>query len=165
MFLIPLFFILGTISLYKFSKKIFYVLGFITLSIFVIENIKIHPYQYVWFNIPSRFIGLTSNFELEYQGISGKEIAKQISKMDNKERCILVSPLHSVKPFLDKEKYSCFAQWQMIDTNYERPFLAVQHVRNLKKSMPYKCEPIYIESFNLLFHKKKFITGKLLKCI
>ena len=164
MFLIPLFFILGTISLYKFSKKIFYVIGFITISIFTIENIKIHPYQYVWFNMPSRFIDLTSNFELEYQGVSGKEIAKQISKMDNKERCILVSPLHSVKPFLDEKKYNCFAQWQMIDTNYERPFLAVQHVRNLKKSMPYKCEEIYKEGFNLLFHKKKFITGKLLKC-
>ncbi len=164
MFLIPLFFILGTISLYVFSKKIFYVLGFITVSIFVIENIKIHPYQYVWFNLPSRFIDLTSKFELEYQGISGKEIAKQISKMDNKERCILVSPLYSVEPFLDEKKYNCFAQWQMIDTNYERPFLAVQHVRNLKKSMPYKCEAIYNEGFNLLFHKKKFITGKLLKC-
>ena len=164
MFLIPLFFILGTISLYKFSKKIFYVIGFITISIFTIENIKIHPYQYVWFNMPSRFIDLTSNFELEYQGVSGKEIAEQISKMDNKEKCILVSPLHSVKPFLDKKKYSCFAQWQMIDTNYERPFLAVQHVRNLKKSMPYKCETLYTEGFYLLFHKKKFITGKLLEC-
>ena len=164
MFLIPLFFILGTISLFTFSKKIFYLFGFITVSLFVIENIKIHPYQYVWFNMPSRFIDLTSKFELEYQGISGKEIAKQISKMDNKERCILVSPLHSLKPFLDEKKYNCFAQWQLIDTNYERPFLAVQHVRNLKKSMPYKCKEIYKEGFNLLFHKKKFITAKLLEC-
>lgn len=164
MFLIPLFFILGTISLFVFSKKLFYVLGFITVSIFVIENIKIHPYQYVWFNLPSRFVDLTSKFELEYQGISGKEIAKQLSKMDNKERCILVSPSYSVKPFLDEKKYNCFAQWQLIDTSYERPFLAVQHVRNLKKSMPYKCEAIYNEGFNLLFHKKKFITGKLLRC-
>ncbi len=164
MFLVPLFFIIGTISLFMFSKKFFYIIGFITVSIFVIENIKIHPYQYVWFNLPSRFIDLTSNFELEYQGISGKEIAKKISNMDKEEKCILVSPLHSVKPFLDEKKYNCFAQWQMIDTNYERPFLAVQHVRNLKKSMPYKCETIHTEGFYLLLHKKKFITGKLLEC-
>ena len=164
MFLIPLFFILGTVSLYMFSKKFFFIFSILTISLFVIENIKIHPYQYVWFNLPSRALDLTSDFELEYQGLSGKEIAKYISKTDQKEKCILVSPQHSVKPFLSTEKYNCYAQWQLIDTNYERPFLAVQHVRNLKKSMPYKCESIYEDGFNLLFHKKRFVTGKLLRC-
>ena len=164
MFLIPFFFILGTISLYMFSKKFFLIFSILTISLFVIENIKIHPYQYVWFNLPSRVLDLTSDFELEYQGLSGKEIAKHISKTDQKEKCILVSPQHSVKPFLSTEKYNCYAQWQLIDTNYERPFLAVQHVRNLKKSMPYKCESIYEDGFNLLFHKKRFVTGKLLRC-
>ena len=137
---------------------------FISISIFLIENIKIHPYQYVWFNLPSRAIDLTSKFELEYQGISGKEIAKKISTMNSETNCILVSPQHSVKPFLNRDKFNCFAQWQMIDTNYKRPFFAIQHVRNLKKSMPYKCESIFETGFNLLFHKKKFITGKLLEC-
>jgi hypothetical protein len=165
MFLIPLFFILGTVSLYTFSKKTFFTIGVITISIFLFENIRIHPYQYVWFNLPSRFIDLTSNFELEYQGLSGKEIAKQITQLDQKEKCILVSPLHSVKHFLNEDKYNCFGRWQLIDTDYKRPFLAVQHVRNLKKSMPYKCETIYETGFNLLFHKKKFVTGKLLNCI
>ena len=49
-----------------------------------------------------------------------------------------------MKPFLDKNKFNCFAQWQLIDSNYERPLLAVQHVRNLKKSMPYKCKSIFL---------------------
>ena len=165
MFLIPLFFIIGAVSLYSFSKNFFYTLCFVSISIFIFENIKIHPYQYVWFNLPSRALDLTSKFELEYQGISGKELAKKISVIDNDSKCILVSPLHSVKPFLDKNKFNCFAQWQLIDTNYKRPFLAVQHVRNLKKSMPYKCKTISETGFKLLFHKKKFITGKLLECI
>ena len=164
MFLLPLLFIIGTVSLYIFSKKIFYIFSILSISIFVVENIKIHPYQYVWFNIPSRALDLSTKFELEYQGISGKEIAKKISSLDNNVNCVLVSPLHSVKPFLNSDKYNCFAQWQMIDTNYQRPFLAVQHVRNLKKSMPYKCNTIYETGFKLLFHKKKFVTGKLLKC-
>ena len=90
--------------------------------------------------------------------------AKKISTIDKSPKCILTSPIHSVKPFLDKNKFNCFAQWQMIDTNYERPFLAIQHVRNLKKSMPYKCKTISETGFRLLFHKKKFITGKLLEC-
>ena len=114
--------------------------------------------------MPSRVMDLTKNFELEYQGLSGKEMAKHISLTNYEEKCILVSPLHSVKPFLNSDKYNCFGQWQLIDTNYKRPFLAVQHVRNLKKSKPYKCDVIFQTSFNLLFHEKRFITGKLLKC-
>ena len=164
MFLIPLLFILGSVSLYIFSKKIFYVAGFLTLSLFIFENIRINPYQYVWFNLPSRYIDLTNKFELEYQGISGKEIAKHISSLKTENLCILVSPKHTVKPFLDPKLFDCFDNWQLIDTNYKRPFLAVQHVRNIKKGKPFKCEIIYDTSFELLFHKKKFVTGNLLKC-
>lgn len=164
MFLVPLIFILGLVSLYTFSKNIFLIASFLTLSLFIFENIKINPYQYVWFNLPSRTIDLTKKFELEYQGISGREISKKISNLKTKNLCVLVNPLHTVKPYLKSEEFNCYAIWQAIDTNYERPFLAVQHVRNIKKGKSFKCETIYTSSFNLLFHKKDFITGKLLRC-
>ena len=164
LFLIPFYFIIGAISLFIFSKKIFYLLGVLTISIFAFENIKIHPYQYVWFNLPSRFIDLTNQFELDYQGLSGKVISKKITELDNENTCILTSPIYSVEPFLNKEKHNCFDIWQYVDTNYQRPFLAVQHVRNIKKGVPYNCNLVYESGFNLLFHKKKFVTGKLLKC-
>jgi len=164
MFLIPFFFIIGVVSLHFFSKKLFYIIGVLTISIFVIENLKIHPYQYVWFNLPSRYIDLTSKFELEYQGISGKEIAEKISTLEGKKLCVLASPLHTVQPFLNIKDFKCFDKWQLVDTNYPRPFLAVQHVRNIKKGKPYNCETIYEPGFKLLFHDKKFITGRLLKC-
>lgn len=163
-FLIPLYFIIGTISFYMFSKKLFYFFGAITISIFIYENIVIHPYQYVWFNLPSRYIDLTEKFELDYQGLSGKDIARKIPKFSNKETCILVSPIYSVKAFLNDDGYTCFDVWQKVDTKYERPFLAVQHVRNVKKGLPYNCKSIYDSGFKLLFHDKKFVTGKLLKC-
>ena len=164
LFLIPFYFIIGAISLFIFSKKIFYLLGVLTISIFAFENIKIHPYQYVWFNLPSRFIDLTNQFELDYQGLSGKVISKKITELDNENTCILTSPIYSVEPFLNKEKHNCFDIWQYVDTNYQRPFLAVQHVRNIKKGVPYNCNLVYESGFNLLFNKKKFVTGKLLKC-
>ena len=72
--------------------------------------------------------------------------------------------MHSVKPFLNKNNFNCFDSWQKIDTDYKRPFLGVQNVRNIKKSKPYKCQSIHETGFKLLFHKKKFITGKLLEC-
>ena len=164
LFLVPLYLFLGLISLYFYSKKIFYALGVLSITLFVIENIKTNPYQYIWFNLPSRMIDLTEKFELDYMGISGKEISKEINKLDEKEMCILVSPSYSVKPFLVNSKYDCFDKWQLVDTNYPRPFLAIQHVRNIKKGTPYNCKTIINTGYKLLFHDKKFITGKLLKC-
>ena len=164
MFLFPLLFIVGLVSVYTFSNKFFYLTGILTITLFLVENIKINPYQYVWFNLPSRSIDLTNKFELEYQGLSGREIAEYLNNSDKKNLCILANPIHSVRPFLNKNDFNCFDMWQKIDTDYKRPFLGVQNVRNLKKSNPFKCESIHETGFKLLFHKKKFITGKLLEC-
>jgi hypothetical protein len=164
MFLFPLLFIVGLVSVYTFSNKFFYLTGILTITLFLVENIKINPYQYVWFNLPSRSIDLTNKFELEYQGLSGREIAEYLNNSDKKNLCILANPMHSVRPFLNKNDFNCFDMWQKIDTDYKRPFLGVQNVRNLKKSNPFKCESIHETGFKLLFHKKKFITGKVLEC-
>ena len=164
MFLVPFIFITGLVSLFIFSKKFFYFFGTVTLILFIVENIKINPYQYVWFNLPSRYIDLTKNFELEYQGISGREISKYLKKSKIQSYCILANPLHSVEPFLNDTKFNCFDIWQKIDTDFKRPFLAVQNVRNLKKSIPYKCLSEYETGFDLLFHKSRIITGRILNC-
>ena len=163
LFLVPLIFIIGLTSLFIFSKKLFYLCGILTVVFFTAENIKINPYQYVWFNLPSRFLDLTKDFELEYQGISGREISKYIIKEKTKKNCILATPIWSVEPFMNNTQFDCFDIWQKIDTDYKRPFLAVQNVRNLKRSNPYKCTTIHETYSNLLFHKKKFVTGKLLR--
>ncbi len=166
LFLIPMIFILGVVSLYIFSKKIFYLLSIITLFVFLIENIKIYPFQYAWFNTPSRVLELSKNFELDYWGLSSREIAKHISKLHKQEEtkpCILT--IWSAKPFLDSKLYNCFGAWSLIDSNVKRPFLAIQNVRNLKKGKTYRCESVYESKFNLLFSKEEIITGKLIKCI
>ena len=165
LFIVPLIFILGIVSIYTFSKKIFYFFSFITLFIFVIENITIYPYQYAWFNTPSRILNLSKNFELDYWGISSKDLAKNISKINKKETtkpCLLT--IWSAKPFLNPQSYNCFGLWGEIDSDFPRPFWAIQNVRNLKKGESFKCESIYESKFNLLFSKEDFITGKLIKC-
>ena len=164
LFLIPLIFIVSFSSLYLFKKEFFYILGITTFLFFIVENIKIRPYQYVWFNSPSRVIDLSKKFELEYQGISGREIAKFLRNKKNQDLCILANPIHSIKPYLYKTDFKCFDIWQKIDGVNKRPFLAVQNVRNLKKSMPYGCRSIYETSFKLFFQKEKIITGKVLEC-
>ena len=164
MFLIPFIFILGLVSIFIISKKIYFFVTIFMISFFLAENIKLNPYQYVWFNLPSRTIDLSNNFELEYQGISGREIAKYILKNESENLCILTNPIHTVKPFLNNTNFNCYDIWQKIDSNFKRPFLAVQHVRNIKKSLPYGCKEIYQSNFNLFFYKKELVAAKLLKC-
>ena len=159
-------FILGVVSLYVFSKKIFYFLSVISLCVFLIENIKIYPYQYVWFNTPSRILNLSKNFELDYWGLSSKHLASHISKLHKQtatKPCILA--IWSVRPFLDPKSYSCFGPWSAIDSDFTRPFWAIQNVRNLKKGKSYKCDSVYQSKFNFLFSKEDIITGRLIKCI
>ena len=157
MFLVPLILILGLISLYTISKKVFYFISIISISFFVIENIKINPYQYVWFNLPSRAIDITKKFELEYQGISGKEISQFLAKLEKQDICILANPIHGVKPFLKDTRFNCFDIWQKIDTDYKRPFLAVQNVRNLKKVCLMVANLLMKLILNFCFTKKNLL--------
>lgn len=167
LFIIPSIFILGVISIYIYSKKIFYFLSFITLIIFLAENVIIYPYQYVWFNTPSRVLNLTKNFELDYWGLSGKDLAKKteiLNKSEITKPCVVVSPDYLVKPFLNPNLFTCFIPWSAIDTDISRPFWAIQNVRNLKKGRSYKCDTVYESKFNFLFSKEDIITGRLIKC-
>ena len=167
LFLVPMFFLLGLTTLYYFSKKISILLTIFFLFFFTFENIKIFPYQYNWFNLSARFLDISKNFELEYMGISGKELAQKVkekNKENYKQICVVVSPVYSVKPFLNEKYFDCFYNWTAIDGNTIRPFWAIQTVRNLKKSIPYKCNVIEKETINLTFYKKTLVAGNLLEC-
>jgi hypothetical protein len=168
MFLIPLFFIVGLSSLFMFSKKLFYILAFLTVSLFVVENIKIYPSQYVWFNTPSRVLNLSKNFELDYWGLSSRDLAENIRIQNiskSSKPCILTNPPWMIDSFLDNSDFSCFGLWGEIDSNFKRPFWAVQNMRNLKKGKSYKCESVYESKFKFLFSEEEIVTGRLLKCI
>ena len=41
-----------------------------------------YPYQYTWFNLFGNFVDISKNFEVDYWGVSGKNIAKKINNND-----------------------------------------------------------------------------------
>ena len=166
LFLIPIIFILGVVSFYVFSSKIFYFFSFATLFLFIIENIKIYPYQYVWFNTPSRVLNLSKNFELDYWGVSSKELAKKITEIKiekNDKSCVLIG-VWSTKSYLDANIFDCIGPWSAIDSNFQRPFFAIQNVRNLKKGRSFKCKSVYEEKFKFLFFDEELLVGRIVKC-
>ena len=55
---------------------------------------------------------------------------------------------------LNNTKFNCYDIWQKIDSGFKRPFLAVQTVRNIKKSMPISVNPYLKLVLNYFFMKK-----------
>ena len=62
---------------------------------------KNHPYQFVYFN---KFAekNIAEKFELDYWGVSGRDLAKNISTLNKnsiKKPCILANPPYLIKSF------------------------------------------------------------------
>ena len=165
MFLVPLIFLLSLISLFFFSKKVSKNIILIFIVFFSYENFNMYPYQYTWFNLPARAVDLSKNFELEYAGISGKELSKRIKKINkNEKKYCIAGGSGFVRFHLNKKIYNCYYPFGAIDSKIERPFLVVQNIRNLKKSIPFNCKILEQEKISLTFYKRELIAGNLLEC-
>ncbi len=165
LFLIPLYIIIGLVSFYFLIKNLINKILFVFIVIFIFENFYTYPYQYTWFNFPSRLIQLEKKFELDYWGISGKKIAEKINSNNIEKKCLVVSPQYLIKPYINEKKIDCYYNWQSIEQSIPRPFYAIQLVRNLKSSIPYKCEIIHSEFIDLSFYKKNTLnSANLIEC-
>ena len=124
----------------------------ITIFIFAIQNINMYPYQYTWFNIFSNFTDINKNFEIDYWGVSGRNIAKKINSNDkllsNKDNCIYASPKHVIEPFIDS-KYKCIKNYLSIYPKSSEKYILVKYMRNIRRENPDDCKLIFEENYNL----------------
>ena len=80
MFLLPFIFLIGLTNLYYLNKKISFALSALTIIFFTLENISLNPYQYTWLNSFAKFTKIQKNFEIDYWGVSGKNLSQKISE-------------------------------------------------------------------------------------
>ena len=78
MFLIPLIFLVSLTNIFYLNKKIFYSLGTLLILFFIIENKSLNPYQYTWLNSFAKLTNIQKNFEIDYWGVSNKNLQKKI---------------------------------------------------------------------------------------
>ena len=167
MFLIPFIFLIAFYNIYIFNKKIFYYLSVIYLLFFISENIVLKKYQYTWLNSFAKFTNVNKTFEVDYMGISNKNIQKEILKYSNKKsinKDICIYGNTYVSAYLEKFSYSCFKNYSELDAAKLRPFFAYQNVRNLKRSDPKDCNLIHEENFKYNFSSQIIVAGKLWYC-
>ena len=167
MFIVPLIFLVGLVNLYMFNKKFSYLLLSLTSVFFLIENINLNPYQYTWLNSFAKFTNIEKNFEVDYWGVSGKNLQKKINEYSktnkiSKEICIYGDEF--TKEFLINKGFTCFQRYQELDSAKIKPAIAYKNLRNAKRSNPRDCKLIWNESYKYTFYNKKVSVGTLWFC-
>ena len=169
MFIIPLVMLTSLINLYFFLKKKFFNLVCIIMIIFFsIENYSINPYQYTWLNSFSKFKDIQKNFEIDYWGISNKNLSiKTVNFIEtnaNIDTSICVYGDHYAKEFLMPKGFSCFFPYSELDVAKDRPFIVFKNLRNVRRSNPKDCNKIWDEQFNYFLFKKSISAATLWYC-
>ncbi len=167
MFLIPLIFIFSIYNLYLFNKKIFSYLGMFFVAFFILENVSLKGYSYTWLNSFSKFYNINKDFEVDYWGISNKNLSLKIRdhSTDNnfdKSNCIYGDKYSKV--FLENYNFKCFKGYSELDSAKDRPFYVIKNVRNTRRSDPKECDLIMEDGYSYTFKKDKVVTGQLWFC-
>lgn len=84
MFLFPLIFLISLTNLFYFLKKFFNFFSIALIIFFIFENVNLNPYQYTWLNSFAKFSKIEKNFEVDYWGLSNKNITKKIIEFTEK---------------------------------------------------------------------------------
>ena len=168
LFLVPIILLIGLTNLYYFNKKLFYNLGTLIIFFFIIENFSLNPYQYTWLNSFAKFTDITKNFEIDYWGISNKNLTKKIvvyseKNYINRKNICVFGDMYA-KEFLENQNFNCFKNYSELDQFKKRPLFVYKNIRNVKRSDPKDCKMIWNETYNYSFYKKKISTGTLWYC-
>ena len=167
MFLIPLIFLVSLSNLYLLSKKFFYFSGVLVIVFFITENISINPYQYTWMNSFSKLYKINKNFEVDYWGISNKNLYNSIIKHSSKnnfdkDNCVYGDLYSNV--FLEKQKFKCFKIYSELDAAKDRPYYVMQNHRNLMRSDPKDCKLVSNEYYKYSFSSQVINVGSTWYC-
>ena len=162
LFLVPMIFLIGLINLYYFNRKIFNILGSLVIFFFIIENFSLNPYQYTWLNSFAKFTNIEKNFEIDYWGVSNKNLSKKIIEYSNKNSMtnnICVYGDIYAKEFLTDKNFSCFKRYNQLDAAKIKPLFVYKNMRQVKRSNPKDCKLIWDETYKYSFYNKKISVG------
>ena len=166
-FLVPLVYLIGLTNLFYFNPKFFNYLGILFIFFFVLENYSLKPYQYTWLNSFAKLTNIQKNFEIDYWGLSNKNLTKKIIEYSeknsiNKDICIYGDIF--AKEFLANKNFKCFKRYNQLDAAKDKPLFAYKNMRQVKRSNPKDCELVWNETYKYSFYKKKISVGTLWFC-
>ena len=126
-----------------------------------------NPYQYTWLNSFAKIDKIEKNFEVDYWGVSNKNVQNEIINFVNKKKLDKSNCIYGdfyVKEFLAPQNFKCFKLYSQVDEAKLRPFIAYKNLRNVKRSDPKDCKLIWDETFSYTFYKKKISAATIWYC-
>jgi len=167
LFIFPLLFIVAISSLYLFSKKLGVSLLVASSIIFAVDDVKLHPYQYVYLNEAVRFFPISQQFEKDYFALSAGKTAAWLNEQPNvKTECIYASPVHVWLFQINSKKFPCNQGYPGHDLNEEKAFfLLYGQVRKQDARIPLPtCRLLHTETRQLSFSSYELQMSHLFAC-
>tara|TARA_X000000950_G_scaffold63441_1_gene77599 strand:- start:641 stop:2206 length:1566 start_codon:yes stop_codon:yes gene_type:complete len=162
MFLVPLIFIISLSLIYFFSKKVFGISISLFILFFAFQNYKIYPYNYIWINNLSHITKVQNVFELDYWGVSTKNISAHIKNNFNKNVCLITNRNNAINSLISEKR--CLINFRKLHEKIERPFYVALMERGVNKGVPNNCKLIHEEKTNLNFSSETLTLAKIYKC-
>ena len=163
MFLLPLIFIISLSMMFYFSKLLFNVLVLLSLSFFLLQNITLFPYNYIWINNFSHITKVKDMFELDYWGVSTKTISNFFNQSDLDNNICIISNRNSGLKAFDRKEY-CYIDFKDLHKKNKRPFYVALIERGVNKGVPNNCNLVFKEEKNMNFSNEKLVLAKIFKC-
>src|SRR5947208_1285474 len=104
LFIYPLLFLLALIAIYLASRRVALAAALLALGMFLWDQVRLHPYQYVYFNEFGRFLDIDRLFATDYWGISAREHARALesdARFLRRLHCLYADPVILYRPFIN----------------------------------------------------------------
>lgn len=169
LFLFPLLFILGIVSLYFISKKVCLIGMLFSSILFIWDNFALYPYNYSYLNEVARLRPTIQYFETDYFGFSASRSARFINHYPQEafNKCIYAYPTHLLANELNEANKSCLIDslGNAYNLKKDMPSLLYITQRNLINfPIPTDCRIIQSEERTLPLSKNPLIMGRLFNC-
>jgi hypothetical protein len=164
----PLLWIIAITSLCFIGRKMTIALLLASISVFTWDNVRLFPYNYVYFNEIARQFPIATQYEKDYFGLSAKQSAQWLNHSDltPMTNCIYASPLHLWQYAIDPKKVSCVNDFSQRPSNpqAQKYFIAIP-VRDKVKQLPIPtCKLLHSEERTLPLSSQVLVMGELYSC-
>lgn len=184
LFIFPLLWIVAISGLRWMNRKLTLGLLLASIALFSWDNLKLFPYQYVYFNEIARQFPIATQFEKDYFGLSSTQSARWLNQniQENTQvnvkapttDCAYVSPLHLWQYAIDPQRVTCLKDFSERPQNKlaSSPNQSTRQahwiglpVRDKVKALPIpNCTLLHSEERTLPLSSQTLVMGELYIC-
>lgn len=168
LFIFPLLWIIAITSLCFIGRKLTIALLLASMCLFIWDNARLFPYNYVYFNEIARQFPISTQYEKDYLGLSAKQSAQWLnqSNLTPKTDCIYASPLHLWQYTIDPKKVFCIHDFSKRPSNPQaQKYFIGTPVRDKVKQLPILgCKLLHSEERTLPMSSQALVMGELYIC-